>query len=53
MYKQTNNIMWKTIYFKTETEAINFRAKYNNKFQMELIFVQDGYGIEYKKLKQL
>tara|TARA_R110000803_G_scaffold16816_5_gene46071 strand:+ start:307 stop:444 length:138 start_codon:yes stop_codon:yes gene_type:complete len=45
--------MWETIYFKTEYEATNFITKYNNKFQMELIFVQDGYGVEYKKLKQL
>tara|TARA_R110000744_G_C19350266_1_gene560343 strand:- start:1936 stop:2073 length:138 start_codon:yes stop_codon:yes gene_type:complete len=45
--------MWETIYFKTEYEAKSFITKYNNKFQMELIFVQDGYGVEYKKLKQL
>ena len=46
--------MWETKYFKTEEEAQKFMIKKSFvKYQMSLIFVQNGYGVEYKALKRI
>jgi len=43
--------MWNYIYFKTLEEAEKFMKDNNNKYQMEIIFSQDAYGVEYKELR--
>ena len=45
--------MWNYIYFKTLEEAEKWMIENNNKYQMEIIFVQDAYGVEYKKLRTI
>ena len=45
--------MWNYIYFKTLEEAEKRMIENNNKYQMEIIFVQDAYGVEYKKLRTI
>ena len=56
-YKQqtNNNKMWDIKYFKTYEGARKFmlRNNYKNRYRYELIFVEDGYAVEYKKLKQI
>ena len=42
--------MYKIKYFKSYKNANNFLAKNINKYKMQLIFVQDGYAVEFKKL---
>ena len=44
--------MWETKYFKTYEQAKKFmlRNNYKNKYRYELIFVNNGYAVEYKKL---
>jgi hypothetical protein len=45
--------MWNYIYFKTLEEAEKWIRENNNKYQMEIIFVQDAYGVEYTKLRTI
>lgn len=51
MYKQTNNIMWKTKEFTTHNEAYKFMQTIKNRYVFNLIFIENGYGVEYKPLK--
>ena len=43
--------MWKTKKFKTFEGRLIFINKIKDKYQYNLTFVENGYGIEYKKLK--
>lgn len=43
--------MWITKTFKTEEKMINFIEKNKNKYQIDIIFINNGYGIEYRKKK--
>ena len=45
--------MWQTKYFKTELQARNWMAKNSNKYQMDFIFVDNGFGVEYKPLRKV
>lgn len=48
--------MWEIKYFKTYEEAKKFMQYGGNKntqYRMELIFVNNGYAVEYKKLKTI
>ena len=44
--------MWNIKYFKTYDEAKKFmlRNNYKNRYKYQLLFVEDGYVVEYKKL---
>ena len=47
--------MWEIKYFKTYEQAKNFmwRNDFKNRYRYELLFVENGFAVEYKKLKQL
>lgn len=42
--------MWKIKTFKTQKQLNNFILKNKNKIQYNIIFVNNGFGIEYKQL---
>jgi len=46
-------IIWHTMNFKTEQKAREFMYKIQDKYTTELIFVENGFVVEYKKNKQL
>jgi hypothetical protein len=43
--------MWKTKEFKTEEAKDKFVKYLNNRYQIEEIFINNGFGIEYRPLK--
>lgn len=43
--------MWQIKTFKTKQSLDSFMAKNANKYQMEIIFLNNAYGIEYRKLR--
>lgn len=45
--------IWRTMNFKTEKEAREFINKIQDKYSTELIFVENGFEVEYKRKKQL
>lgn len=45
--------MWEIITFKTKNEMIDFINKYGKKIQYQEIFINNGYGIEYRKLRKI
>ena len=45
--------MWETKFFKTLEEANNFINKNDRKYQTQLIYVHNGFAVEYKKLKKI
>tara|TARA_Y100001951_G_C11233457_1_gene236024 strand:- start:503 stop:640 length:138 start_codon:yes stop_codon:yes gene_type:complete len=45
--------MWEMKYFKTEEEARNWIRRNTLDYQMELIFFENEYGVQYKKLKTI
>lgn len=45
--------MWETKYFKTEKEMQRFIDKNKSRIQYEIIFIHNGYGIEYRKLRRI
>lgn len=45
--------MWKIKIFKTKEAQQNWCASNKKKYQITQIFVNNGYGVEYKKLKRL
>ena len=45
--------MWETKYFKTYEQAKKFMCRNENRYRYELLFVENGFAVEYKKLKQL
>ena len=46
-------IIWHTMNFKTEQKAREFMYKIQDMYTTELIFVENGFVVEYKKNKQL
>ena len=44
--------MWDTKYFKTENELSNFIIDNCLYYQLQIIFIENGYGVEYKKLRK-
>ena len=46
--------MWEIRYFKEYEQAKKFmlRNDYNNRYRYELLFVENGFAVEYKKLRQ-
>ena len=45
--------MWTTKYFKTLEALQKWIDRNKNKVQYTVIFITNGYGVEYKPLKQL
>ena len=46
--------MWKIKYFKTYEEAKKFMLRVTkDAFKYELLFVHNGFAVEYKKLKSI
>jgi vacuolar-type H+-ATPase subunit F/Vma7 len=45
--------MWSTKVFKTEDELKRWIKKNQNKFQYEIIYINNGYAVEYRKLKRI
>lgn len=45
--------MWQTKTFKTHEARANWIAKNRHRVQYELTFVNNGYGVEYRKLRKI
>jgi hypothetical protein len=45
--------MWQTITFETIEQANKWREANERTNQIEQIFINNGYGFEYRKLKQI
>ena len=45
--------MWETITFQTIEQANKWLEKNESTNQIEQIFINNGYGFEYRKLKQI
>ena len=45
--------MWKTKFFNDLESANKFININNNKYQAQLVFVHNGFAVEYKKLKTI
>lgn len=46
--------MWEIKYFKTYEQAKKFMLRVTkNSYKYELLFVDNGYAVEYKKLKTI
>ncbi len=45
--------MWKTKFFNDLESANKFISINSNKYQTQLIFVHNGFAVEYKKLKTI
>ena len=45
--------MWEIKYFKEYELAKKFMLRNNNRYRCELIFVHNGYVVEYKKLQRI
>jgi hypothetical protein len=45
--------MWKTKIFKTVELRNKWIEKNKNKYRIDIIFINNGYGIEYKKLVEI
>ena len=45
--------MWETKTFKTKEKMNNFINKNKNKIQYNEIFINNAYGIEYRKIKKI
>tara|TARA_R110000824_G_scaffold65732_3_gene171041 strand:+ start:624 stop:767 length:144 start_codon:yes stop_codon:yes gene_type:complete len=45
--------MWKTKYFTTESLAREWIRQNTLDYQMELIFVANGYGVQYKDMRKI
>lgn len=43
--------MWLIKTFKTLDKQRDFIKKYSNKYQIEIIFINNGYAVEYRPLK--
>jgi hypothetical protein len=42
--------MWITKTFETKKQLDNWIARNKNKYRYEIIFINNGYGVEYKEL---
>jgi hypothetical protein len=45
--------MWQIKTFKTREKQIEWIVKNFNKYQIEEIFIENGYAVEFKKLRQI
>ena len=45
--------MWSTKTFKTKESFDKFWQKNKNKYQMQEVFINNAYGIDYKPLKKI
>lgn len=45
--------MWKIKEFKTRQQFENFWERNKNRYQMEEVFINNAYGIEYKPLLRM
>lgn len=43
--------MWDIKTFKTEKSMLKFIEKNKHKYQIDIIYIENLYGIEYKKLR--
>lgn len=45
--------IWWTMKFKTEKEAREFMSKIQDKYSTELLFIENGFEVEYKRKKTI
>jgi hypothetical protein len=45
--------MWTTKHFKTQDAMDKWIEKNSNKYQITILYVNNGYALEYKKLRML
>lgn len=45
--------MWLTKFFKSESALQHFILKNTGKIQYSIIYINNGYGIEYRKLRKV
>lgn len=45
--------MWKIKRFKTLDKQRDWIAKNNHRYQITVLFINNGYGVEYKKLRRV
>ena len=45
--------IWWTMNFKTEKEAREFMNKIQDKYSTELLFIENGFKVEYKRKKTI
>jgi hypothetical protein len=45
--------MWKTKEFKTIESRNNWIRNHKHLYQIEIVFINNGYGVEYKKLRTI
>lgn len=45
--------MWKIKTFKTREKLLDFISKNKNKIQWQELFINNGYAIEYRKLRKI
>ena len=46
-------IMWNFMFFKTAEARDNYIRKNKHRIQYEIVYINNGYGIEYRKLKRI
>ena len=51
--QQKENKMWKFKEFKTYLEQQRWIINNEHKYQIDVVFINNGYGVEYKALRQL
>jgi hypothetical protein len=44
--------MWQTKFFKTFKRQAKWIDKNKNRYQIDIIFINNGYAVEYRKLRK-
>ena len=52
-YFFTNNTMWESKWFKDYETATRWIEEKRNKYQCVLVIVENGYEVEYKRLRKV
>ena len=45
--------MWHTKYFDTQTQMNSWIDKHKHKYQIDVIYIDSGFAIEYRELRSL
>jgi len=46
-------MMWQTKIFKTKTALQRWICEKSHRYQWDMIYVNNGWGVEYRKLKKI
>jgi len=46
-------IMWENKYFKSAEKRDKWIEKNKDKYVIDIIFINNGYGVEYKKIRRI